>query len=168
MRANFVSHRPNRDPEPWVDPEHPSARFANDAHRGKVDVFDPRPEYTQTRDPEPWVATLTGDDGDGNAFEYEVRSEDPTGEIGWRAMLTWEWHPRHDEFDPPINRLLAAFRADPRSSGDPARLAPYWLNSARDMGIAMGESPTDIARARRILTLLAVLASSTPAASAAE
>lgn len=100
----FLSQRPNNDPQPLrVDNSDGhvtkgKTRFAvNDPYkyRNAKFVFDPRPEFTQTRDPYPYV-------GPNGATRHAFP--------GWLGSDRLAWSPRHEEFDAPVNPILFAVR----------------------------------------------------------
>lgn len=89
----FLSQRPNNDPQQW---EHrvTGKRFPDTYEAGtEAGLCDdnPRPEFTQTRDPKPW---------DLFGVRFAIRPITP-GAV---------WIPRHEEFDTPVNTILAEFR----------------------------------------------------------
>ena len=102
----FKSQQVNLDPQPWRDSEGnrcsadeagstPFERFGRDA-------FDPRPEFEPTRDPHPWQEY---ENGIGAGSRYRTREAYYTGHER-------RFEPRREQFDTPVNRILAAFRAD--------------------------------------------------------
>lgn len=148
----FVSQRANDDPEPWVS--HHGRHEDPDPAGWDFDVefsFQPRPEFTQTRDEWPWQ----NEDGERQALH--------------NRLLGYEWSPRHDEFDPPVNTVLQAYRKFSHRLG----AVDLWL-AAHDALEAFGGYVTwddpehafhvltkahsaEVQHARRVLTKLAAL-----------
>lgn len=136
----FLSQRPNNDPQQW---QHrvTGKRFPDPYEAGtEAGLCDdnPRPEFTQTRDPLPWI--------------------DARG-IRWAdsRVTNVTWSPRHEEFDTPVNRVLAAFRSHYWSFRP--ENAEAWLkdmNEGDGYGFDATLSATDaeVEHARRVLSKL--------------
>ena len=74
-----------------------------------------------------------------------------------------EWLPRREQFDTPVNPILAAFRGrlDYQRAVNPvstSRLAEVWLSNVPWYGGVPGATPEQIDHAHRVLTRLAALA----------
>ena len=137
----FKSRQVNLDPEPWVAWGVRYPKKAGSAY------YDPRPEFEPTRDLYPWSSA------DGPA-RY--------GSAPY-PHATWFWNPRRDEFDTPVNPILAAFRGrlDYQRAVNPvstSRLAEVWLSNVPRYGGVPGATPEQIDHAHRVLTRLAALA----------
>jgi hypothetical protein len=138
----FVSQRPNTDPEPYLYPDG-HRNSVGGAWAGQWPKLAPRPEYTQTRDKEPWVTN------------QGVRSEFP---IHGRS----KWDPRHDEFDPPVNPIIAAYRSEPDFDLWDIGFAMFttyggeksWEQPGHYFHCFVVASPTEIDLARRVLSKL--------------
>jgi len=139
----FKSRQVNLDPEPYFHRE----LLMRHAEPGFGAYYDPRPEFEPTRDPMPWFSD-----------EAEARTNDPerNGFAG-----PWRWCPRRDQFDTPVNRLLAAIRKD-KAEYYPAlsmlHLVDEWLYiidclPLNNYKIAAGEFTSEEAEhARKVLT----------------
>ena len=156
----FLSQRPNNDPQPVYRPSdgkrgglmglHPNLLPGEHGPFGRLERlhYSPRPEFTQTRDPRPWLCAC--------GLRHEKRQ---------RTRCAPDWSPRHEEFDTPINPILADFRETRRVSN--------WKFLARNWLELLDEDPemldtfvwhpivnptqSEIRHARRVLHLLAVI-----------
>lgn len=114
-------------------------------------VYDPRPEFEPTRDPFPWAVVYL----DGSVHDYRADNLGPL-EPGER----FEFRPRREQFDTPVNRMLVAFRED---CADPdfevnsvVEYAQAWLNNTPGIDVDWDTFDLDeIDHARRVLTRLA-------------
>lgn len=100
---------------------------------------DPHPAFTQTRDPKPLL------DPEESGRYSVMPGMHPS--IAVRNGLIWA--PRHEEFDTPVNPILAAFR----SRNYPI---PYWVHRLK-LGHApagVEATPQQIDHARRVLSKL--------------
>jgi hypothetical protein len=90
----FLSHRPNLDPEPYLN-VHANTRQAD--NRDGWRSFAPRPEFEPTRDPEPW----TCDPAYAKGYCRSIR----------RTVHHDAWSPRREQYDTPVNPILTDFRS---------------------------------------------------------
>jgi len=87
----FKSQQVNLDPEPWIHPD----SYNRYAEASPEDFLrSPRPEFEPTRDPHPYASAL------GARYAYP-------GTLGSERLV---WAPRREQFDTPVNPLLAEFR----------------------------------------------------------
>jgi hypothetical protein len=148
----FKSRQVNLDPKPYdlLGVRYESENGVNAHAASQPRRFDPRPEFEPTRDPYPWARV--GADGAVNGYSampYVGRLK-----LGER----FEFRPRRDLFDTPINPILVAFRKDAQLSGFDTALAaymgeitdPYRFN--RGMRYFHGAEAAD--HARRVLSRL--------------
>lgn len=127
----FVSQRANNDPAPVVAPDG-FTRGGMENWPGEGVELDPRPWFTQTRDTHPWLIKI-------GAWRGSRVSH---------AVPDAEWHPRHRDFDPPVNSMLAEFRQSDRP-------ASWWLGLGAE---GLRFTPDEVDHARRVLTKLVALA----------
>lgn len=151
----FLSRRPNLDPEPWTC-EH-GARFTD--HDSAYDhspgddpecgaILDPRPEQELTRDPLPFANRIPGNrypDIDSAAYLTGQRTP---GDL-------YSWAPRRDEYDTPVNRVLALWRE--ATDGDMRGWGVWLALAGADMLRDGDTTPAEIDHARKVLTRLANL-----------
>lgn len=95
----FKSHQVNLDPEPlersWNGER--AATYSGFINGTGGYRYNPRSEFEPTRDPFPY----TREDGSGRyAFP---------GKFDGKPLV---FHPRREQFDTPVNRILVAFRKD--------------------------------------------------------
>jgi len=150
----FISQRPNNDPAPYVVTLTKRTPFSNPMSTGSMDEFvreesrvrDPRPEFDHTRDPEPVVDSRTG-----------IRHVGGNCYFGERP--TCQWAPRHEQFDVPVNRVLAAYREYVGNFGDDDRSeAERRLEELSTLDWssipAFEPTPEELDHARRVLAKL--------------
>ena len=148
----FKSQQVNLDPEPWVGIRPLRHRVAAPPKRETYDTyhFDPRPELAPTRDPFPYAYVHPN----GN---LGARMQDPDG----LTDKEWEWAPRREQFDTPVNRVLVTFRSAVRLAarahgerGLEYAVEEYlWL--IEQSGYDKYYTPDEIDHARKVLTRLA-------------
>lgn len=142
----FLSQRPNNDPKPFEIPNTYDALTGEGNVRlsKKADgaVLAPRPEFTQTRDPHPYV-------GPNGATRHAFP--------GWLGSDRLVWSPRHEEFDTPVNAILAAFRIARHGGISVQEQASGWLAVLKVRFAEDDATPEQFDHARRVLHLLAVI-----------
>ena len=134
----FKSRQVNLDPEPYVLYGYPERRYAI-AVSG-VETYDPRPEFEPTRDPLPWMGKF------GDASHSAIRGGGFEGEA-------FDWAPRREQFDTPVNPILAGLRED--DSPNRATLLLDYLD--HDAVFMTDWTSEQIDHARKVLTRLANL-----------
>jgi hypothetical protein len=97
----FKSKQVNLDPNPYVSEISGLRRPAPTDTNPSIWRYAPRPEFEPTRDPYPWRNRYDGS-----------RWADPGIDLG--AVMpgagVLDWAPRRDQFDTPVNPVLAEFR----------------------------------------------------------
>lgn len=153
------SRQANLDPEPYVD-QHGIYRSPDGDPAGHdFDArfhYDPRPEFEPTRDKHPWaVSTLAEDDlPDFRITSLEALEAMPHFE---KFDFLVEWAPRREQFDTPVNSVLAWFRENFSGHPNIRGGAQMWLESMSRNDWAYGDdhTPDEIDHARKVLTRLA-------------
>lgn len=148
----FKSRQVNLDPEPWRVDFVDGTSERNPTMTPPATIFDPRPEFEPTRDSEPWLDPITKGDG-----EREVR----WATVDQSQRSWYEWAPRREQFDTPVNPILAAFRAQDIDTADDFlwevnRLDGLRLEAQAAQRYYHGPrwTPAEIDHARRVLTRL--------------
>lgn len=149
----FLSRRPNLDPEPWLG----VGRIGNGKRRAEYALgyeHRPRPEFEPTRDPAPW-AMLQVEPIYGTSPEIVMRDATAESMSPDENRDEWiEWRPRREQYDTPVNRVLADIRAIVAHYNPPNRLGIYW-GWLHDPEVDEADTPDEIDHARRVLTRLA-------------
>jgi hypothetical protein len=156
----------NLDPEPWERPDGTRAADLDEAFEGMDEASvlaplkRPRPEFEPTRDPYPWEVYYDGQPS-GEHVKQPIMPHWVLGQT--MRMISTVWSPRREQFDTPVNRVLADLRRT--LAGKPAQsLAKQWLLLIED-DPNMSEyavwaplrdlTPAEIAHARKVLQRLA-------------
>ncbi len=141
----FKSKQVNLDKRPWsilgveaIEFRQTEEERAENLHF--PGVYDPRPEFEPTRDPLPHACQKC-------SGRWPVATDDPRHGPS-------VWAPRREQFDTPVNRLLAFFRGYYEARMIPlARAARAAAESVDEM---FGDyTPDEIEHARKVLTRLA-------------
>lgn len=142
----FLSQRPNNDPFPMVGKDRYPANVTPD---GTPLRFDPRPEYDHTGDPQPWFSA-------GHQWSEQFKREIEASGVYWGQP--WEWAPRREQFDVPVNVYLAAYRSYVQDFGDDdlseARIRSEELDNLFKSPAVQSISKPQIDHARRVLAKL--------------
>lgn len=155
----FKSKQVNLDPHPWLSENGP--RYKRPPYPHTTWSLRPRPEFEPTRDPEPWLHTHVSEN-----------CHDTGGRMSFNNGIGYEWSPRREQFDTPVNPILVEFRNTlPNTNGGSAPwLAAHWtcsdemwrqmcLSDHHDEAVPIG-TPEHEAHARKVLTRLARLSES--------
>jgi hypothetical protein len=132
----FKSRQVNLDPLPWITDDF-GVRWsgAPDEMPGLSGHYDPRPEFEPTRDPKPYVREV------GHTPENYWRVAEP--------RKGYYWNPRREQFDTPVNPILAVMRL----TGEPASFYLY----AIERGLLDAFTREQIDHAKKVLTRLAAM-----------
>lgn len=151
----FKSRQVNLDPKPYelLGVRYESENGVNAHAASQPRRFDPRPEFEPTRDPEPWIEAIPLMYGGHDLTRYPRRGD---------SRYEWRWAPRREQFDTPVNPILAEFRAgwpedrldDDDTLGD---YAWRWFDSISQPEARDYYTPEQIEHARKVLTRLAAL-----------
>ena len=147
------SHRVNLDNTPWVGPT--GERYATREQIKGRSHYDPRPEFEPTRDPYPWVVSTLNAGGlpDFRVVSLEAAREAMSYFEKFDFLV--EWAPRREQFDTPVNRILADVRYERSGEPDLGLYYARWEQSIGDPAARRYWKSHEIEHARRVLTRLA-------------